>query len=169
MPSSRQLIASQVLGSSAASVTFSAIPATFTDLVVRFSVRSDAAVIDSLMLMNLNSSSVNISCTYLYSTYSSGVVQSGRDSAATTAGIGWFNGASSTSNTFSSGEIYLPNYTASTAKPFSNTIMLENNATQAYGWTQASFANTTSAITSITLSRSNFVSGSSFYLYGLSS
>ena len=42
MPSTYTLISSNVLASSAASVTFSAIPSTYTDLVVRASIRSDA-------------------------------------------------------------------------------------------------------------------------------
>ena len=48
--------------------------------------------------------------------------------------------------------------------------MMEDNATAAYGWAQASLANSTNAITSIVISRlfgSNLVSGSTFTLYGL--
>jgi hypothetical protein len=41
MANTYTLIESQVLGSSAASVTFSAIPATYTDLVLKFSSRND--------------------------------------------------------------------------------------------------------------------------------
>jgi hypothetical protein len=171
MPSTYTLISSNVLSSSAASVTFSAIPATYTDLVVRFSVRGDRADRRDLLMVGLNSSSINISTTYLYSTYSSGVGQSGRDAAATSAGFGYFDAASATANTFASGEIYIPNYLASTAKQISSVMASEDNSTTADGWYQASLANSTAAITSINLSRlfgSNFVSGSSFYLYGIS-
>ena len=171
MPNTYTLISSNVLSSSAASVTFSAIPSTYTDLVVRMSVRGDNADRRDLLMVGLNSSSINISVTYLYSTYSTSVGQSGRDSAATSAGFGWFDAATATSNTFASGEIYIPNYAGSTTKPIGSILMSEDNSTTADGWAQASFANSTAAITSINLSRlfgSNFVSGSSFYLYGIS-
>jgi hypothetical protein len=47
MANTYTLIASNTLGASAASVTFSAIPSTYTDLVVRYSAAScDAAVTD---------------------------------------------------------------------------------------------------------------------------
>jgi hypothetical protein len=170
MPSTYKLISSNVLSSSTASVTFSAIPSTYTDLVVRFSLRGDRADRRDVLMVGLNSSSINISGTYLYSTYSSSVGQGGRDAAATSAGFGWFDAATATANTFASGEIYIPNYTTSTTKPINSIIMSEDNSTTADGWLQASFANSTAVITSINLSRlfgSNFVSGSSFYLYGI--
>jgi hypothetical protein len=171
MPSSRFLISSQTLASAAASVTFSSIPATYTDLVLRFSARTDFAATEDIGLISFNSAGINISATYLYSTYSGGTVASGRDSAATTAGFGYVNAATSTSNTFASGEFYIPNYAnTSLTKPFSNVAMQENNTSAAYGWAQASFANSTTAISSLVISKlfgSNFVSGSSFYLYGI--
>jgi hypothetical protein len=40
MPSTYTLIKGETIGSSAASYTFTAIPSTFTDLVLRISVRS---------------------------------------------------------------------------------------------------------------------------------
>jgi hypothetical protein len=172
MANTYTLISSNVLSSSAASVTFSAIPATYTDLVLRVSMRSDRASANDVAMISFNSASINISCTYLYSTYSTSIGQSGRDSASTSSGFGWMNGATSTSNTFASGEIYIPNYASTTLKkPFGNTLMMEDNATGAYGWSQASLADSTSAITSIVIARlfgTNLVSGSSFYLYGIS-
>lgn len=171
MPSTYTLISSNTLSSDAATVNFTSIPQTYADLVLRISARGDASSLSSLLMVGFNSSSINTSCTYLYSQYSSGTVASGRDSAATSAGFGYFNGATSTSNTFGTIEIYIPNYTTSTAKPISSIAMYENNAAQAYGWAQASLANSTSAITSINLSRliaNNFLAGSTFYLYGIS-
>ncbi len=55
MPATYTLINSNVLTSSAASVTFSAIPATYTDLVIRCSGRSDSsfsAVLDLYLSFN---------------------------------------------------------------------------------------------------------------------
>lgn len=171
MPSTYTLISSNTLSSDAATVNFTSIPNTYTDLVLKITARGDAAGLSTLLMVGLNSTSVNISCTYLYSSYSTYVVQSGRDSAATSAGFGYFNGSTTTSNTFGPIEIYIPNYAGSTTKPINSIAMYENNSASAYGWAQASFANTTSPITSINLSRligSNFLAGSSFYLYGIS-
>jgi len=57
MPSTYTLISSNVLGSSAASVTFSAIPSTYTDLVLRISARGlDAALNTETMQFFVNNS-----------------------------------------------------------------------------------------------------------------
>ena len=66
MPSSRILISSQTLGSSAASVTFSSIPATYTDLVLKVSVRSDVAATADTLFMQFNSITSGYSETNLY-------------------------------------------------------------------------------------------------------
>lgn len=170
MPSTYTLIASNVLSTTAASVTFSAIPDTYTDLVIRASMRTNASArLDDPTTIQFNTGLV--SNTSMRSQYSSGVVQSFRDTAASSTGIGWVNATDSTANTFSNCEIYIPNYSnTSIAKPFSSAYMMENNASQAHGWIQATFLNTTSAITSITLAGAfgSLVSGSSFYLYGIS-
>jgi hypothetical protein len=79
--------------------------------------------------------------------------------------------ASSTSNTFSNGEIYIPNYTSSIAKSVSIDSVTENNATGAITALDAAIATAvTSAITSITLGSNNgtFVQHSTAYLYGIS-
>ena len=54
------LISSNVLGSSAASVTFSSIPATYTDLVLRVSARTDA---DDTSLITFNGTTTGYSKT----------------------------------------------------------------------------------------------------------
>jgi hypothetical protein len=170
MATTYTLISATTVGTATSTITLSSIPQTYTDLVLKISARGDASSLSSLLMVGFNSSSINTSCTYLYSQYSSGTIASGRDSAATSAGFGYFNGATSTSNTFGSIEIYIPDYTASTTKQIGSIAMYENNASQAYGWAQASFANSTAAITSINLSRliaNNFLAGSSFYLYGI--
>jgi hypothetical protein len=166
------LIKGETLASSAASYSFTAIPSTFTDLCLRISVASDRGAGYGLAGIEFNSASISTSTTYLYSTYSSGVGQSGRDSGSTKSSIGWINAVSQTSNTFTNGELYIPNYASTTqAKQFSGVLMVENNSTSSYGWVTANLANSTSAITSITISQfysANYIAGSSFYLYGIS-
>lgn len=69
MPRTYEPIASQTLGSSAASVTFSDIPATYTDLVIVCSVKSTGAASSAGGSMRVNSDTgSNYSQTILYGT-----------------------------------------------------------------------------------------------------
>jgi len=163
------LISSNVLTSSAASVTFSAIPATYTDLVVRASIRTDGAGTNYVFSRFNSDTGANYSYTHLGGN-GSGASSFGSSGASFNY---YYNTstAADTSNTFSSLEIYVPSYLASQYKPVSGFQVSENNATAAYIGADANLWSSTSAITSILLSSSssnNFVSGSSFYLYGIS-
>ena len=167
MPSSRQLIASQVLGSSAASVTFSAIPSTYTDLVLRVSARTNGATA-AITQLSFNGSTSNFSYTAVR-----GDGSTASSLRSTTVGFaGNLDSTADTANTFGSSEIYIPNYTASANKPVSSFAARENNATAAMLGAWAVLWSNTAAITSITLTDYNgnsWDTGSSFYLYGLSS
>jgi hypothetical protein len=167
MPSSRILIESQTLGSAAASVTFSSIPATYTDLVLRYSARVTSGTVENIQT-TLNSSGSGFSETYLYGTGSAAV--SGAGSAQSVLYAIYVNGGSTTASTFTNGEFYIPSYTASQNKCFNITGGLENNATLGRIFTTAALWSNTAAVTSIKLEPFNsFVTGSSFYLYGLRS
>jgi len=169
MANTYTLIASNTLSSSAASVTFSSIPATYTDLVLKMSVRTDNAVISSFINLEFNNvGGTSYSRTLLRG--SGSAASSNRNSLQSeislqTAG----SGASSTSNTFSNTEVYIPSYLVSQNKPLSATSGAENNATEAYVTTFAGLWTNTNAITQIkiTANGENFVSGSSFFLYGI--
>lgn len=169
MPSTYTLISSNVLTSSAASVTFSAIPSTYTDLVVRWSARSDRSAVSDTMKLRLNSdSATNYSWTYLLGNGSA--ASSGINSALDYISLGAADAATATTNTFANGELYIPNYLASTKKPVSSINAQEDNNTAAQLWGLASLWQGTASITSVQLFPSigpNFVSGSSFYLYGI--
>ena len=166
MPATYTLISSNVLSSSAASVTFSAIPATYTDLVLRYSARTTTGTVDNIQT-SLNGATSGFSETYLYGTGSAAV--SGAGSAQSVLYAIYVNGGSTTASTFTNGEFYIPSYTASQNKPFSITGGLENNATLGRVFTTAALWSSSAAITSIKLEPFNsFVSGSSFYLYGIS-
>jgi hypothetical protein len=170
MPSTYTLISSNVLSSSAASVTFSAIPGTYTDLVLRISGRSDdsANPQGSIRLyINGNTSSV-----YSFTR----LTGNGSTTATYTSGSGTelyftfgLSTAQSTSNTFGNAEIYIPSYTSSTNKPMSGFQAMETNSSTAFMGVTAGLTRITSAITTIevTTNAGNFVSGSSFYLYGI--
>jgi hypothetical protein len=162
------LISSNVLSSSAASVTFSAIPATFTDLVVRFSTRADTSNQINLTV-NATSGGTAYSWTRLRgngSTAASGNSSSDSSFALPAASVE----TSGTANTFSSGEVYIPSYTASQYKPMSSFNTQEDNSTTSFINVNAGLYSANTAISEIKLAAAsgNFVSGSSFYLYGIS-
>jgi hypothetical protein len=173
MPSSRQLIASQVLGSSATSVTFSSIPGTYKDLVLRASVRlyiGDATQEQFFNVYFNSSGTTDFSSTYLrgYTT-----AQSFRSSSRANLNYNNTLADGATADTFSSQEIYIPNYAGSASKPVSSSMAAIQNSTSSQSSVYAGLYNSSSAISSITLvgpsGSYTFVTGSSFYLYGLSS
>lgn len=172
MPATYQLIASNTLSSSAASVTFSAIPATYTDLVLRYTARSDESGTTNANYMIVNSETGNVySDTYLYG-YGS-TTTSGRNTNTSNRAFLSYIGVDSgaTSNTFSSVELYFPNYNSTTNKPVSLFGVSENNSsTTNVVNISAILLRITSGVTTINIappSANNFVSGSSFFLYGI--
>lgn len=169
MANTYTLIASNVLSSSAASVTFSSIPNTFTDLVVKISARSDSGGLNDASYFRLNATSANYSERNLVGTGSSALSGSG---LSTYGGFEFkgTNGGTSTTNTFGNGELYIPNYTVSSNKQMSYFGVNETNATNidlAVGAVLWRDTNVISSIVFTTRSFSNFVSGSSFFLYGI--
>jgi len=172
MANTYTLIESQVLGSSAASVTFSAIPATYTDLVLRYSARHNNAFSISQVLITFNGdTAANYSETVVYGNSVSAA--SGSQSGMSAIDFNYVDADSATANTFSSNELYIPNYTVSANKPMSWAGVTENNATtsnSAMIVANASLWRNNATISSITLTAAasrNFLTGSSFYLYGI--
>jgi hypothetical protein len=169
---SRILISNQTLATSAASVTFSSIPQTYTDLVLRFSARCNEATISTNLLVEFNGD-------YLSPTTYSDTYLSGNGSTPTSSKVSndtaftpffSIDGNSATANTFGNGEVYIPNYTSTTNKPISNFGVGESNATAVSMSIVAGLYRTSSAITQIALypnNLGNLVSGSSFALYGI--
>lgn len=168
MATTYTLISSNVLSSSAASVTFSSIPATYTDLIIKTSLRQNAAGTQDSFLITTINGTTGFTNTWLRGSGSS--VISLRNLVGTASYVGQIPGATATSNTFDNTEIYIPSYTVSQNKPFSTFSVQENNQAEAYMGTTAGLWSNTAAITSITFSANgqSFVSGSSFYLYGIS-
>jgi hypothetical protein len=71
-----------------------------------------------------------------------------------------------TSNTFGSMQVYLPNYTSSSAKSASTDSVSENNDTRAIQEINAFLWNDTAAITSLKIDApSNLMAGSTISLY----
>jgi hypothetical protein len=171
MASTYTLISSNVLGSATASVTFSSIPSTYTDLVLCFSSRGDNTVQFDSPYIRFNSDTTNLNSRTNVSGDGS-AASSARAANQSFANVLTYagNANSATANTFGSAEVYIPNYTSTTSKPFSLFGVTETNATGAYMAGLAGLYRNTSALTTILLlpnNQSTFLTGSSFYLYGI--
>jgi hypothetical protein len=164
MPNTFELISAQALGSAAASVTFSSIPSTFTDLQILMSARTDAASAVGYVTVAFNGSTSNFSIR--------GLGGNGTSPASWTTPsnfVGEVVGNSSTAVTFSNLSMYIPNYAGSTNKSFSADSVGEQNATLAQSAFTAGLWSITTAISSITFTPNagNFLGLSTFYLYGV--
>ena len=171
MATTYTLIASNVLSSSAASVTFSSIPNTYTDLEVRFSARTSISSYSNDSL-RIRFNGVSTSSYFYVNMRGSGDGTSTYvlPSAETYSFAGMINGNNSTSNTFANGEVYIPNYTATAQKQHSSFVAQEDNFVTAYLTVVANLSTNTdpiSSITFLTINDAPLVTGSSFYLYGI--
>lgn len=164
-------IASTILSSPQTTITFSSIPSTYTDLLLKASIRTDttAATFSDLKLrLNGNTSSV-----YNYIAFhGNGTTMSRNQSSNETRAFLRYTGTGNlaTSNNFGSCEIYIPSYNSTTTKNLASTGVMETNNATAYMAGHAMWFNDTTPITQITLqdeAAADFMSGSSFYLYGI--
>jgi hypothetical protein len=159
MPSTYEPIATQTLGSAAATVTFSSIPGTYTDLVLIVAGnKSGTGSSDITWQANGNTGS-NYSQTALYGAGS--VAESDRGSNATSSRAGRIGASQSVSilNFF--------NYSNTTTN---KTCIARGNVGDGLVITQVDLFRSTSAITSLSFSLAtadNFASGCVFTLYGI--
>jgi hypothetical protein len=175
MPLTYKKIATVTVGAGGVStVSFSSIPATYTDLLVKVSARNDDSnSAGGLFYVVLNGTSANLSSRVLYG-YGSGI--GSLSSTAASAIFGYITSSGSTASTFGNAEIYIPNYASSNNKSISVDAVNENNATDGRQDLVAGLWSSSSAITSITLYSARisdgaasglFVQNSTFYLYGI--
>jgi hypothetical protein len=171
MANTYTLIEAKTLGSSVASIDFTSIPATYTDLLLKYSARTDRASNQSDIYLQFNN---NTSAVYSFKRIfgsGTGPASDGLTNDIKGGLCGLAAGANATASTFANCEIYIPNYLSSNAKSFSADAVSENNSTDALMGLYAGLSTATAAITSIKLqcyNASNFVTNSSFYLYGIS-
>jgi hypothetical protein len=173
MPNTFTLIASSTVGSGgAASIDFTSIPSTYTDLVVYLSGRSTGTNGNGqgFCYLSFNGSTANFSSRRLY--------QDGTSVASDSAGrfVAYIPNNAATANTFGTLVLYLPNYTSSNFKSYSIDQGMESNSAanylQGFG---AGLYSSTSSITSISIgnvlnsdsSSANFIQYSTAYLYGV--
>lgn len=171
MPLTYEKIASVTVGSGGqASMEFTSIPSNYTDLIVKLSVRCDSTTLDShpSMLMKVNTATTNLTYRILYGTGSSALSSSG--STGYVSSINNNNTTSSTASTFSSVEVYLPNYAGATNKSYSVDSVEEHNGTTAYAVMTAGLWSQTTAINALEfyVSGNNWLQHSTATLYGIS-
>jgi len=164
-------IASSTVGAGGvASVTFSSIPATYTDLILKFSSRVTFSGYYENIGIQFNSSGGTAYTDKLVYGNGSSAASAGNTSAARFL-FQYGVAATSTANTFGNTEIYIPNYRTSNYKSVSIDSVTENNNTSnSIAALSCALWSDTSAINSITLTplTSNFVQYSTFTLYGVS-
>lgn len=151
------------------SISFTGIPQTYTDLVIKLSARSTIGGGDCTMIFN-GSTAAAYTGRLLYSDGTNPAAANNSGQANMSWGAGAINRSTTTSNTFANTEVYIPNYTSSSYKPVSTDSVEENNATQAYLELSASIWSNASPIFSVTLTPSssgNFVQYSTATLYGI--
>ena len=167
MANTFELISSVTVGSGgASSIDFTSIPSTYTDLCLKISARSNDALYREIWL-TINGSTANGTAKALSGNGSSPNTYN----ASRVEGIGYTNTSTSTANTFTSVDFYIPNYGSSAFKSFSADGVSENNATTAYAELTASLWSQTAAITSLSAvlaAGASFVQYSTAYLYGIS-
>lgn len=169
MANTYKLIASTTVGAGgAASITFSSIPSTYTDLKLMVSARSSDYP-NPFFYMNLtfNGSTTGYTAKNIRGTGSA------VDSGSLSPGyeIDYSTGNTATASSFSSHDFYIPNYTSSNYKSYSQENANETNSTTAYLTMAGALWSNTSAITSVTvaaLSGYNLAQYSTAYLYGIS-
>jgi hypothetical protein len=155
-------IASVTVGSGgAASIDFTSIPGTYTDLQIYLSSRLASSTEVNL---RFNSATTNLSDRVFY-----GIIGVGVGSNASTTIRITTCGSGDTADTFGSAIIYIPNYTSSTNKSVMADSNTENNSTAAALYMTAAIWSNSNAITSVNLvpSSGNFVQHSTAVLYGI--
>jgi hypothetical protein len=160
-----QLIQTTTLGTATATIEFTSIPQTFTDLFVLISARGTNASTQVEGRLTFNGSSADFSSRVLYGN------PPGGNAATFTGGYtaGVINANSSTANTFANTSVYIPNYSGSANKSFSVDSVNENNDATAFIFIVSGLWSNTAAITSIGIQATagNLNTGSTASLYGI--
>jgi hypothetical protein len=153
-----------------ATIEFTSIPSTYTDLLVKVSGRTTVAGITTFRMKLNTDTGANYNYRQMQGAGSGTPSSSSGSSAASSANeVGLINGSDSTSSTFCNTEIYFPNYASSNSKSWSSDSVEEENATAAYIRMTAGYWTGTAAINAITftLPSGSFAQHSTASLYGI--
>ena len=152
------LIQKTTLNASAASITFSSIPQTFTDLKIVLSAR-DVSVTYSSLYIAINGTAV---------TSLKKVLGNGSSASSGTDYVGLIDGTASTASVFGNADIYIPNYTSSNYKSLSIDMVSENNGTNGHQFLTAAISPATTAISTLAFTcDGSFEKYTSASLYGV--
>ena len=170
MANTYELINSTTVGAGTTPIIeFTSIPGTYTDLKLVLSLRSNQATTTDAANMTFNDSATDYSGKYIQVSSDNSVVSGSFGS--TEISPCFIDVADSTANTFSTSEIYIPNYAGSDYKSMSAESAQENNSTgNAYKRISAGLWSNTAAITSIKFTLvlgTSYIQYSTAYLYGV--
>ena len=158
MPTFTQIGTAQVVGAGgAASIDFTSIPNTYTDLCVLYSVRGNTL---EGIYVQFNSSTSNFTGRYIYS-----------DAGTPVSGIlaRYLGSINNSANSFTNGSLYITNYAASTNKAFSIDEVYDQPTTAGNMNFTSGLWSSSSAITSIKIEAAGgLTQHSTAYLYGVS-
>lgn len=152
----------------AASIDFTNIPQNYTDLVMKVSWRTTAAVTANIGYITFNANTSGYSHKFVQGDGSG--ASSGGYTGANSKNVGIIPGSSATANTFSNNEVYIPNYISSNYKSYSVDSVGENNATTSYAMLLGGLWSNTSPVTSIKFEEQNgatIAQHSTATLYGI--
>jgi hypothetical protein len=172
MPLTYIKIASVTVGSGgAANIDFTSIPSTYTDLMIVHSMRGANASTIGTVDITFNNSTSGYTNRSIFGT--STIVYAYTYTTLQYLWGGYYQGNSTTSNTFGNGQIYIPNYANSTlVKSAIIDQVSENNATTsdaAMATINGGLWNNTAAITSVKLKNeyADWMQHSTATLYGI--
>ena len=165
MTTSVTAIASVTVSTATASIDFTSISASYTDLLLKVSLRSDrGGGNEAYTSVTFNSATTNQVVRRLEG--------SGSSAFSSVENNNWsfiIEGAHNTANSFTSTDIYIPNYASSNYKSFSVDSGEETNATTAYLALTGGLWSSSAAITAVKLSitAGSFVQYSTATLFGI--
>lgn len=168
MANTYKLISSYTVGSGgAATISFTSIPSTYTDLLVNISARNTSNNYGSFYVRVNGEGSTTVTGKWLYTDGYQAVYSN-------TANSFLWNVSNQTANTFSNTQLYIPNYTGSADKVFGFETTTENSViSEAYqqfaGITWANSATITQLDFGTFGGSDKFAQYSTAYLYGIKS
>lgn len=171
MPNTFVKIASVTVGLLGAStIDFTSIPATYTDLCLKMSLRTNRVGTFDYVTISFNNSAADFTLITLQGDGAGGSAASYNRGTFGVNFLGRADGATATANTFANGELYIPSYTASRNKSSSTDMVNEDNSATAYvNITAGTWAQTT-AINQLTITNgtgNSYVQYSTATLYGI--
>jgi hypothetical protein len=169
-PTYKAIATTTVGAGGSAAITFSAIPAAYTDLLVFLSGRTTSTYLTDVSgycHLKINGNTSNGSSRAIYGTGSA----AGSFNVSNPPYVGYVPTSAATANTFGNMMIYIPNYAGSTYKSSLADSVAENNGTTAVSSLLGGLWSDTSAITSVEVypnsAYGNFAQYSTATLYGI--